>query len=121
MNATRAATDKGFIAAPRAMISDHALPWLFPLVAMLVVFALFPFFYNVWLSFHEFVPRERALEWVGTDNWAKLFSDGRMWGALGITLLYNRRLPPRAARARFSASPSCSIRTTRASGSCAAC
>ena len=88
MNATRAATDKRFIAAPRAMISDHALPWLFPLVAMLVVFALFPFFYNVWLSFHEFVPRERALEWVGTENWTKLFADGRMWGALGITLLY---------------------------------
>jgi len=55
---------------------------------MLVVFALFPFFYNVWLSFHEFVPRARALEWVGTENWTKLFADGRMWGALGITLLY---------------------------------
>jgi len=77
-----------FIAAPRALLSDHAWPWLAPTVALLVVFALFPFFYNVWLSFQEFVPRERALEFVGTENWSKLFSDSRMWGALGITLLY---------------------------------
>jgi len=70
------------------MISDHAFPWLAPLVAMLIVFAVFPFFYNVWLSFQEFVPRERALEFVGTENWTKLFADSRMWGALGITLLY---------------------------------
>ena len=87
MNASRTGSG-AFVKAPRAMISDHAFPWLFPLIAMLVVFALFPFFYNVWLSFHEFVPRSRALEWVGTDNWTKLFADGRMWGALGITLLY---------------------------------
>lgn len=74
--------------APRFMLSDHAWPWLAPLIAMLLVFALYPFFYNIWLSFHEFVPRKRALKWVGTENWVKLFEDTRMWGALGITLLY---------------------------------
>lgn len=74
--------------APGFMLSDHALPWLAPLIAVLVVFALFPFFYNIWLSFHEFVPRKRALEYVGTANWAKLFSDSRMWGALLITVIY---------------------------------
>ena len=76
------------LAAPKLMLSDHAFPWLAPLVAMLVVFAVFPFFYNVWLSFQEFVPRERALEFVGTANWTKLVGDARLWGALGITLLY---------------------------------
>ena len=82
--------DKGTSAfkAPRLLISDHALPWLAPLLAILIVFALYPFFYNIWLSFHEFVPRKRALEFVGTANWEKLFADSRMWGALGITLLY---------------------------------
>jgi len=77
-----------FITAPRALLSDHAWPWLAPVIALLVVFALFPFFYNVWLSFQEFVPRERALQYVGIDNWVKLFTDGRMWGALGVTLMY---------------------------------
>ena len=74
--------------APKFMLSDHALPWLAQLIAMLLVFALYPFFYNIWLSFHEFVPRKRALKFVGTENWVKLFEDTRMWGALGITLLY---------------------------------
>jgi multiple sugar transport system permease protein len=58
------------------------------MLAILLVFALYPFFYNIWLSLHEFVPRKRTLEWVGTANWEKLFADTRMWGALGITLLY---------------------------------
>lgn len=91
MSATAAPVRPGTSAvppAPRLLISDHAWPWLAPLVAMLVVFALFPFFYNVWLSFQEFVPKRRALEFVGTANWAKLFGDSRMWGALGVTLLY---------------------------------
>jgi len=74
--------------APKFMLSDHALPWLAPMLAILIVFALFPFFYNIWLSLHEFVPRKRALEFVGTANWEKLFSDSRMWGALGVTLTY---------------------------------
>ncbi|MBX2826468.1 MAG: sugar ABC transporter permease [Gammaproteobacteria bacterium] len=76
------------VSAPRFMISDHALPWLTPLLAILIIFALFPFFYNIWLSFHEFVPRKRALKFVGTENWAKLMEDSRLWGALWITLLY---------------------------------
>lgn len=74
--------------APQFMLSDHALPWLAPLLALLIVFALFPFFYNIWLSFHEFVPRKRALEFVGTANWEKLFADSRLWGSLLTTLLY---------------------------------
>lgn len=72
----------------RFLLSDHALPWLAPLIAMLLVFAIFPFFYNIWLSFHEFVPRKRALEFVGTANWTKLFADTRMWTSLGTTLVY---------------------------------
>lgn len=79
---------RALVRAPRFMLSDHALPWLAPLIAILLVFALYPFFYNIWLSFHEFVPRKRALEFVGTANWEKLFADSRMWGALGTTLLY---------------------------------
>ncbi len=76
------------VKAPRFFLSDHALPWLAPMLVILLVFALYPFFYNIWLSLHEFVPRKRTLEWVGTANWVKLFADTRMWGALGITLLY---------------------------------
>lgn len=74
--------------APRFMVSDHPLPWLLPLLAILVVFALYPFFYNIYLSVHEFVPRKRGLEFVGLDNWVQLFSDLRMWNAFYVTVFY---------------------------------
>lgn len=76
------------IRAPRAMISDHPLPWLLPLLAILLALAVYPFFYNIWLSFHEFVPRRRGLEFVGLENWRTLWSDIRVWEALGVTLFY---------------------------------
>ncbi len=72
----------------RALSSDRPLIWLMPLVIMLVAFTILPLFYNIWLSFHEYVPRERGLEFVGLANWQQLFADTRMWQALGITMFY---------------------------------
>lgn len=72
----------------RRYLSDSPWVWLAPLILILGVFALYPFFYNIWLSFHEFVPRRRALEYVGTENWQTLFRDTRMWSALWVTLAY---------------------------------
>ena len=80
--------NKPLLTAPRFFVSDRGWPWLLPLLALLLVFALFPFFYNIWLSFHEFVPRKRALKFIGTANWEKLFDDTRLWGALWITVVY---------------------------------
>lgn len=72
----------------RMAISDHPLPWLAPLVAFLLIFTIYPLLYNVWLSFHEFVPRRRSVEFVGLANWIKLWADTRFWESLGVTLLY---------------------------------
>ena len=74
--------------ARRFVISDHPLPWLLPLVAILLVFTVYPLLYNIWLSFHEFVPRRRALEFVGTENWVQLWNDTRFWQSLVITFTY---------------------------------
>src|SRR5215210_6838270 len=76
------------VANRRIFVSDHPIPWLLPLIAILVVFAIYPFFYNIYLSAHEFVPRKRGLEFVGWENWAQLFADSRMWSALWVTLFY---------------------------------
>ncbi len=73
---------------PRFLTSDHPAPWLAPMVAMLVVFTIYPLFYNIWLSFHEYAPFRRRLEFVGWDNWVTLWGDERFWGAMGITLFY---------------------------------
>lgn len=72
----------------RVLTSEHPLPWLLPLLAMLLVFTVYPLFYNIWLSFHEYVPFKRAIVPVGTDNWERLIQDTRFWGSLGTTLLY---------------------------------
>ncbi len=72
----------------RTLVSDHPLPWLLPLIAMLVVFTVFPLLYNIWLSFHEYMPRKRAVVYVGGQNWAKLWEDARFWQSLGVTFLY---------------------------------
>ena len=74
--------------ARRRHLSDSPWPWLAPLIVLLAGLALYPLFYNIWLSFHEFVPRERGLAWVGTENWSRLWADERMWGSLWVTLRY---------------------------------
>lgn len=73
---------------PSFMIADHPLPWLLPLIILMLAFAVYPFFYNIYLSLHEFVPRSRSLEFVGLENWELMFSEVRMWNALGVTLFY---------------------------------
>lgn len=67
---------------------ERPLIWLIPLLAMLVSFTVFPLLYSIWLSFFEYAPFKRDLEFVGLENWRLLFSDERMWGALRITILY---------------------------------
>lgn len=72
----------------RISISDSPIPWLLPLVCLLIVFTVYPLLYNVWLSFHEFVPRKRALQFVGFNNWTQLWADTRFWSSLGVTFVY---------------------------------
>ncbi len=74
--------------ARRFIISDSPIPWLAPLVALLVVFTVYPLLYNIWLSFHEFVPKRRALEFVGFENWVALWADTRFWSSMGVTFVY---------------------------------
>lgn len=72
----------------RIAISDSPWPWLLPLTALLVVFTIYPLIYNIWLSFHEFVPATRGLKFVGFANWFQLWNDTRFWSAIGVTFVY---------------------------------
>ena len=54
---------------PRFMISEHPFPWLLPLIAMLLVFAVFPLAYNIYLSFHvESAMIDGASQWTITTR-----------------------------------------------------
>ncbi|MEO0362311.1 MAG: sugar ABC transporter permease, partial [Pseudomonadota bacterium] len=79
----------GAAARLRRVVSwDGPMPWLAPLVAMLIVFTIYPLLYNIWLSFHEYAPLKRRLEFVGFDNWIALWFDQRFWDSLSVTFLY---------------------------------
>lgn len=72
----------------RILVSDHPLPWLFPATAMIVAFGIYPLLYSIWLSLHEWNRFTRSFSFVGADQWARAFGDGRMWHALGVTSVY---------------------------------
>ena len=79
------ARERGF----RGLLTgDSAVPWLLPLISMLVVFTIYPLFYNIWLSFHEYSPFKRRVVQVGWDNWAILLEDLRFWDSLQATFTY---------------------------------
>ena len=78
----------GRIRLPNVLTSDHPMPWLLPMVAMLLVFTIYPLLYNIWLSFHEYAPMRRSLEFVGAENWTTLWADERFWGAMRVTFTY---------------------------------
>jgi multiple sugar transport system permease protein len=75
-------------ALPRCLASEHPLPWLAPMTAMLLALGVYPFLHAVWLSLHEWNRFTRAFDFVGLEQWAAALADARMWNALEVTVLY---------------------------------
>ncbi len=73
---------------PRWLTADHPLPWLAPLLAMLLAFGLYPLLYSFWLSLHERNRFTRQNVFVGLEQWANALHDDRMWHALWVTCIY---------------------------------
>ncbi len=73
---------------PRWLTSEHPLPWLLPISAMLVVFGVYPLLYAAYLSLHKRNPVSRQHEFVWFGTWWKALTDERVWGAIYTTLLY---------------------------------
>jgi multiple sugar transport system permease protein len=87
-NATIAApAGRGFV-LPRFLRSEHPFPWLAPITAMLLIFGVYPLCYALWLSLHKRNPATRISLFDPAHNWLKIFTDDRMWGAIGHTYLY---------------------------------
>src|SRR5688572_30402531 len=68
--------------------SEHPLPWLFPVTAVLIAFGVYPLLYALWLSLHKRNPVTRFNVFDPDYNWAKAFADPRVWDAIGRTFLY---------------------------------
>lgn len=76
------------IVLPRWLTSDHPLPWLAPMFALILAFGIYPLGYALWLTLHEKNPYTRAMEFSWFDQWGKAFTDDRMWNALMVTSIY---------------------------------
>lgn len=73
---------------PRWLTSEHPLPWLLPMTAMLLAFGIYPLLYSVWLSLQQRNRLTRQYEFVGLQQWQAALADERMWHALGVTFTY---------------------------------
>lgn len=73
---------------PRWLTSEHPLPWLFPSIALILVFGLYPILYSVWLTLIKRNPATRRESFEPSWNWTKLFEDERVWDAVQVTLTY---------------------------------
>ena len=58
-----------------------------PAMATLVVVALVPFLYTVWLSLHE-MQYARVGEWAGLANYRTLLANARFWHSVWISALF---------------------------------
>ena len=59
-----------------------------PSVLAILVVAIYPVVYAVWLSLHERIPHLRVSEFIWLDNYLTLFGSGRFWGALWNTTYF---------------------------------
>ena len=72
----------------RALSSDSPVPWLAPMVALLLLLGIYPFVYNIWNSFREFSPMLGKVKPVGWANWQRLLTDQRLHDSLLTSAKY---------------------------------
>jgi len=73
---------------PVWLTGDHPLPWLAPLLAMILAFGIYPLIYAVWLTMNQQNRFTRKIEFIGAQNWIKALGDERLWGSLSVTVTY---------------------------------
>jgi multiple sugar transport system permease protein len=64
------------------------LLFVLPAMALVTVFFLIPLAMTVWMSFHDW-PLMGTPEWIGVENYTKLWGDRRFWNAMEFTAWYS--------------------------------
>jgi multiple sugar transport system permease protein len=67
---------------------DHPLPWLLPTIVALALFQLYPMVQAVRMSFTDESLISRGSEFVGLDQYTRLFADSEFYEMLRITAIY---------------------------------
>jgi len=64
-----------------------ALPYLLPALVVFVLFTYYPLVNVIYMSFTD-ADFLRPPNWVGLDNYSKMFSSSEFWGSLTITTVF---------------------------------
>lgn len=75
----------------RDFANDNLQYWfMLPVVATLLTFTIYPFLYNLYLTFVEYVLTNPAAmgEFVGLSNVIGAFSNPTLWTSIGITVMF---------------------------------
>src|SRR5262245_3568811 len=83
-------TQTGAIRPRFAALSDRMLAWIFltPTMALLLLIAIFPLIWSLYLSFTKYSVIKDADAgpiWIGLENYAKLLGDPNIWGRFTTT------------------------------------
>lgn len=64
--------------------------WLFvaPSLAIILIFIVVPIFQSLWFSFHDWKIGAEEQQWLGLDNYRRLFADESFWNALRVTVVF---------------------------------
>lgn len=84
-------THKRFVEQIREFGNDYLPYWfMLPVVATLLTFTIFPFLYNLYLTFVEYTLTDPSSmgEFVGLSNIVGAFSNPTLWTSLGITAAF---------------------------------
>ena len=65
----------------------QALPYLLPALIVFVLFTYYPLVNVIYMSFTD-ADFLRPPNWVGLDNYSKMFSSSEFWGSLAITTVF---------------------------------
>lgn len=73
----------------------QVIPWLFlaPAILFFVVYVIVPIFESIWISFYQWDGLYRpdgnwTAQWVGLDNYTKLWTDEKFWTSLTNNVLW---------------------------------
>lgn len=63
------------------------IPYLFPAVALYLVFFIGPALYGLWISFHKWSGFTKEMDFVGLKNYTKIFADPIYWSSFKNMML----------------------------------
>jgi multiple sugar transport system permease protein len=81
-------SSKRWFVLPRFLTADHPFPWIFPSMALIGVFGIYPLYEAVVTSLYRKNMATRKMVFDPLYNWSKVFFDQRVWDALYNTFVY---------------------------------